>query len=79
MGGEQSKSSDVVIEAFGYTIVEAVRSLRALLLARHNTPMFQDHQGFYYIEHRQRKFYVQHQKIELGDYLLCRAYVRVLP
>ena len=66
-----------IIEAFGYSVVEALRSLRALLLVRHNIYISQDEYEYYYAEYKDKKCYVQNQKVELGEYLLYRTFVRL--
>jgi hypothetical protein len=77
MGATESKK-EIVTEAYSYTLAEALNSLEALLLIKHQALFKTDSGGYYYVLGTNGdKFFVHHQLLETQEIKVYRAYIRV--
>jgi hypothetical protein len=76
MGGTESKKKEEIFEAYGYTLAEALNSLEAFLIARHQARLKKDTVGHLYVQGREDKFFVQYQTIETLQTKVYRAFFR---
>ena len=75
----QPKSKEIIIEAFGFTKREALKSLEALLLVRYQARLRKDAAGYKFVRGtNEQRFYIQHSLSEVEGTQVHCAYVRVM-